>query len=440
MQVANLRCDLYQFGEHFCFDKIDLQVTNQYIDRYNYDIIVKRLDSDQGWQQNVQVMSFFPNLDTKPSQEQVIITVGPSDKSEKTMRIETKCKIFPSNKRETALFPRYNMQKNIVFHNILRETFNDQFSTDIVVLPSNLFAVGIQDECVFIYNEDMWKSFDNIKEPIIHIARVIMEYKLYRKCHFIICADDGYLEKHFLKLRNEPRLIQEYEYCGKHAITMENDQEYAVLYDQKWVLAQSSHKEMPWCINIIDRHYFYHNLYNPFRSFHRGIQFHQKADVIVVGISLHNTSKTNFLVPHSSGMTHREYFYSDFISKNCMHCPNNGVNRNEMIYYKYILDVDGNSATWDATAWKLNSGSVIFKVSGCWSQWFYRDYHAWVHYIPIANDYSDIQEKFNWCQNHPKECMKIVKNAMNLFQKIYRYNNVIDETKKLIENKFLEMV
>ena len=96
-----------------------------------------------------------------------------------------------------------------------------------------------------------------------------------------------------------------------------------------------------------------------------------------------------------------------------------------MIGYKYILDIDGNASTWDATAWKLNSGSVIFKVDGPWIQWFYSDFLAYVHYIPIKDDMSDLQEKYRWCEEHPEECEKIVENSKRLFQKVYRMSNII---------------
>jgi hypothetical protein len=96
-----------------------------------------------------------------------------------------------------------------------------------------------------------------------------------------------------------------------------------------------------------------------------------------------------------------------------------------MISYKYILNIDGNASTWDATAWKMNSGSVIFKVDGPWIQWFYSEYLPYVHYIPIKDDMSDLQEKYMWCEEHPEECEKIVENSKKLFQKVYKMSNII---------------
>ena len=109
-----------------------------------------------------------------------------------------------------------------------------------------------------------------------------------------------------------------------------------------------------------------------------------------------------------------------------------------MIHYKYILDIDGNASTWDATAWKLNSGSVILKTDSNWIQWFYDDYKAWIHYVPIKDDFTDIQEKFKWCEENQEKCEIIIYNAKQLFQKIYRHHNVVKYTVALLEKTLLE--
>ena len=38
---------------------------------------------------------------------------------------------------------------------------------------------------------------------------------------------------------------------------------------------------------------------------------------------------------------------------------------------------------------------------------------------------SDLQEKYQWCEEHPAECEKIVENSKKLFQKIYKMSNII---------------
>ena len=50
----------------------------------------------------------------------------------------------------------------------------------------------------------------------------------------------------------------------------------------------------------------------------------------------------------------------------------------------------------------------------------------YIHYIPLQDDYSDLDEILIWCQNNDEKCQKIVKNA-NIFMK--QFENFEDEKK-----------
>jgi hypothetical protein len=136
-------------------------------------------------------------------------------------------------------------------------------------------------------------------------------------------------------------------------------------------------------------------------------------------------SKFNFANRRDIQVSQREYFYSSAVEKDNIVCPEY-ISREEMIQYKYILDIDGWGSTWDATAWKLNSGSVIFKADSVWRQWFYDEYLPWVHYVPVAEDFNDIQEKFAWCENNTELCLAMIDRCKELFQRVYRFSHIID--------------
>jgi len=132
-------------------------------------------------------------------------------------------------------------------------------------------------------------------------------------------------------------------------------------------------------------------------------------------------------------MSQREYFYSNAVSKDNIYAPS-WIEKEDMVKYKYILDIDGHASTWDATAWKLNSGSVILKTDSCWKQWFYDQYKEWTHYVPIKDDFADLQEKFNWCESNQAACETMIENCKKLFQEAYRFHNVISYTENKIFN------
>ena len=110
----------------------------------------------------------------------------------------------------------------------------------------------------------------------------------------------------------------------------------------------------------------------------------------------------------------------------------------QQLNYKYILDMDGWSSTWDATIWKLYSGSVLFKVKSTWQQWYYDELIEWEHYVPISNDFSDLNEKIEWCILNDDKCKQIAKNAKAfVIEKLnleYVNNKIVERTLKYFKN------
>jgi hypothetical protein len=250
--------------------------------------------------------------------------------------------------------------------------------------------------------------------------------------YFIFAGSDGYIEREYQSKRNIPRYIGEVEY--KQGEVNLGPNEYPVFHSKKYVLTQSQHVDMDYTIGVPDRHYLFCNLYHPFRSFHQGIPFQNKIAKMVYASRHDRGQKENFIERRDLGdMIPRQYFLTDAVDKTNVHYSSTQwITSESMVQYKYILDLDGRASTWDATAWKLNSGSVIMKQTSPWRQWFYDEYLPWTHYVPIANDFSDLQEKFAWCESHQEECETMVKACLALFQKIYRFHNVIEYTKRVI--------
>jgi hypothetical protein len=311
--------------------------------------------------------------------------------------------------------------------------FNDRFYKNTYIyhaLPTNIYAVGIQDGIIYMYNE-AFSSYFEVISVIRFQIQVFLTFFSGGKTKtfaFLICADDGYMEGFHTNMgtiRNREKIADysapkpegqagplpapevplsppEAAYRRIPSDKLQEN-EYAVLHRAKWILAMSNKIDVPSTIDIIDRHYFYCSLYHDFRSFHRGIPFKKKIPKIVYAGRLHNSSRFNFLQKReltegaTEGITQREYFYSDAVSKENVVCEKGKwIESREMVEYKYILEMDGNACTWDATAWKLNSGSVLMKVESGWRQWFYDSFHPWIHYVPIADDFSDLQEKYHW--------------------------------------------
>ena len=90
----------------------------------------------------------------------------------------------------------------------------------------------------------------------------------------------------------------------------------------------------------------------------------------------------------------------------------------EMLQYKYILSVQGNDKD-SGLNWKLNSNSLILMTKPTVSSWLMETtLIPNVHYVLLKDDFSDLKEKFEWCEKNQEKCKQIIKNAntfMNQF-------------------------
>jgi hypothetical protein len=417
MSVADIEIDITNYS-----GRKDFHVSAEFIDANNYNVVVKRLDSTDGWTENLKVFVVYANETTE------VVPVGSSSESVKRVQVTTSCTLCKQEQEQEQPKP-YNLHPYPEPQYISRTLFNKIFNTDIVVLPRNMFAVGVRKGCVYIYN-DTNEYLYMIELTIKHVVSVALTKDLFTEFHFVICAYDGYMEHHYYSERTEAKQIGETEQQGKNTIIMESPTSYPKFHKDSYILTQNALKGIPNVINVPDRYYFYLNRYNEYRSIHQGQSFASKKNQIVFGSQPRGT-KYNFIKRQDINMSPREYFNSDAVPKINIVSPD-WIPRKDMIGYKYILDIDGNSSTWDATAWKLNSGSVILKSESMWSQWFYEDYKPWVHYVPVAEDFSDIQEKYAWCESHQDECVAMIKECKQLFQNVYRLNNVIKMTENSI--------
>lgn len=109
------------------------------------------------------------------------------------------------------------------------------------------------------------------------------------------------------------------------------------------------------------------------------------------------------------------------------------MTKKEMLEYKYILSVEGNDVATN-TKWIMYSNSVMFMPKPHIESWFLESkLIPYVHYIPINSDFSNLEEQINWCNSHPKECLKIIKNAKKFIKTFLNEKNENKIMKTILE-------
>lgn len=112
----------------------------------------------------------------------------------------------------------------------------------------------------------------------------------------------------------------------------------------------------------------------------------------------------------------------------------------EFLKHKYLLSVEGNDKD-SGLNWKLNSNSLVLMAKPRCQSWLMESkLIPGFHYVLLKDDFSDLDEKIIWCNNHKNECKQIIKNANN-YMKQFSNNTIetmIEET--LITSYFNNLV
>ena len=87
------------------------------------------------------------------------------------------------------------------------------------------------------------------------------------------------------------------------------------------------------------------------------------------------------------------------------------VEKGDHLQYKYLVDVDGNSCTYERCFWLLLSNSLVLKQITPNIQWYYRGLTPYFHFLPLKEDLSDLLEKIEWAKAHDEEAKKMARES-----------------------------
>lgn len=133
------------------------------------------------------------------------------------------------------------------------------------------------------------------------------------------------------------------------------------------------------------------------------------------------------LVPKYFNSKFADVGYSEVIQdkQNYNIFKKNKMTISEQLKYKYIISCEGNDVA-SGLKWQLYSNSVVLMTKPTTESWAMENLlKPFFHYIPLSDDFSDLEEKYKWCLNNQKKCIEISKNATKFIEQF------LDEEKEI---------
>lgn len=94
---------------------------------------------------------------------------------------------------------------------------------------------------------------------------------------------------------------------------------------------------------------------------------------------------------------------------------NRYVKQHDMYNYKYLLSVDGNTASYDRPCWVMNSRSLLMKFASPDILWYYPFMMENEHFLSI-DGLHDIRKTYMFAQSNPGHVQRIISNANQFVQ------------------------
>jgi hypothetical protein len=302
-----------------------------------------------------------------------------------------------------------------------RDEFNAKFKTDIVTLPTYLYAIGLQGGAYYFYseNEKLIGGHRNSESDFLErLLKDINKDSIY----FIVNTSDAYSER--MPVPEEPveyYLAGKDQFKGKAEISEPDPHKYPLLHSKKYVLCFSKRKFDPYSIVIPNPYHLNGTIDARLKEVEENrIPWEQKKPLAVWRGTLTNGGenglRTKFVELVNSGKLPLVDYSASPMSVG------------EMAKYKYQIDLDGWANAWDGLVWKLASGSVVLKHESVWEQMYYKWLKPGVHYVPVKADLSDLAEKIQWCVDHDAECKKIGEAGQKFVKEHLGLENLRKET------------
>jgi hypothetical protein len=308
--------------------------------------------------------------------------------------------------------------------------FGRRFACEIASLPGNVAVVGWSAENRTWYcgpeRSSRTPSFPRLAATVGFLSANVLPRLSGRSFWFLLCFFDGWRERN----------LYSDHYTWVPAGDLAAAQEWhgapgdlpILSPTRRWIACFGAHRGDPSAVLLPDAHYLMQSYYAPALAALRNeaVPWDRKLPRAIFCGGDHG-DVANYFPPLVAGRPHPRRHLRDVVAAAGIAVDvhlGKGVSLREQVARKWILDVDGFVRTWDAFAWKMHSGSLTLSTASPWESFFTRQFEPWVHFVPVANDFSDLAARLDWCRANDDECQRIARRARQRATEVYRPEHV----------------
>lgn len=91
--------------------------------------------------------------------------------------------------------------------------------------------------------------------------------------------------------------------------------------------------------------------------------------------------------------------------------PKSSLTRNEQTEYKFFVSIEGNDVATNLK-WAMASNMLVMSPLLRYETWFMEGrLQPGKHFVPLKDDFSDLEEKVDYYASHPEDAEEIIRNA-----------------------------
>lgn len=106
----------------------------------------------------------------------------------------------------------------------------------------------------------------------------------------------------------------------------------------------------------------------------------------------------------------------------------------DQLQYRYVLLIDGNSASYSRGLWTAFGSSAVIKCHSTKVQWYTAQLRPYEHFIPAQANCSDVASVVRWARAHDAQARRVAATSQRFARENLRYARVMQYVELLLRH------